>query len=123
MQKPQRLIPIALLMGLLTGCGGGSPAGNPAGAGAPQSNAMGQAVIHITWPQTSAGRASRLIPGAAASVRVTFFSDQAMTHQVATTLVPKPSQGFQSSVAVDNLPVGTLFVGGTAYPNPDGTGT
>ena len=95
----------ALAGTVLSGCGGNMQT----------ATATGRASVVIKWPARS-----RLIPDASNSIKVE-FSDGTTT--VASTLIPRPAQGGPAAVSFDPLPVGTLTVLATAYPQTDGTGT
>ena len=89
----------------LTGCGSGS---------APIADGTGRATLVIEWPETT-----RLVPVAASSITVSFSLDGAV---VAGQTVTRPTSGNTSTVTFDALPVGSLGVTASAYPNADGTG-
>jgi uncharacterized protein YjdB len=91
----------------LMGCGGSSSIGSVAAA-------TGRATLSITWPDTT-----RLIPTAASSITVSFL--QGIT-VVGTQTVARPSSGNTSTLRFGTLPLGSLTVVASAYPNTDGTG-
>ncbi len=109
---------IALLVGMLTvigtvsicGCGSGNRAEHTT-----PTLTGGRAVCTVLWPH-----ASRLVPIASKSVRVEFLQSGAV---VAERLLIRPEGGKKVSIAVENLPVDTLMVRATAYPQADGIGT
>lgn len=91
----------------LTGCGGASSLSTAA-------TTTGRATLAITWPETT-----RLIPTAANSITVRFLQGSTV---VATQTVARPSSGNTSTVTFDSLPLGSLTVVASAYPNADGSG-
>ena len=101
-------------LAMLSSCGGGGS--NLIGSGG-QSRGVGQATINVNWPAPSR---TRLIPGASASLVVTFIDKDGKTRS--TTVIPKPPSG-PSVTKIKNLPVGDLSLVVKAYPEPDGTGT
>ncbi len=98
-----------LLAVWLTGCGGG---GTPAGS---VSRATGRATVTVHWPART-----RVIPLAANSISVSVAQG---ANILTTQLLARPANGNTASVTFNSLPVGTLNVTATAYPNADGTGT
>ncbi|MGC4046255.1 MAG: Ig-like domain-containing protein [Armatimonas sp.] len=90
----------------LSGCGGAS-------SGVATSH-TGRATVSITWPERT-----RLIPVAANSIKVTFYSNNTV---VATQTATRPAGATTSTLAFDEIPAGSLAVEAVAYPNPDGTG-
>jgi hypothetical protein len=101
-------------LAMLSSCGGG--VSNLIGSGG-QSRGMGQATINVNWPAPSR---TRLIPFASTSLVVTFVDKDGKTRS--RTVITKLSSG-PSVTKIKNLPVGTLSLVVTAYPEPDGTGT
>jgi hypothetical protein len=99
---------LVVLVVLLTGCGGGGTSGNSS------STATGRATMTIHWPATT-----RLIPLAANSITVTLSQG---TQTVATQTVVRPSSGNTATLLLSALPIGTLNVVASAYPNANGTG-
>ena len=96
----------ALYAALLAGCGGGTGVNQGAGLAT-----TGRAVFTIRWPQRT-----RLIPDAANSILVSVNQDST---QVGQKLLPRPATGNTTTVTFDPLPVGTLSVTATAFPNAD----
>lgn len=100
---------------LAVGCGGsnGSSVSNPAPIAA---ETRGSATLRVIWPN----REARLIPLAANSIQIVVSSNGV---SVAEALVARPTDGTnETSTTFNDLPVGTLSVSVTAYPNADGTG-
>lgn len=103
---------------LLTGCGGG---GHKSGSSASPAAAtgFGRATLSIRWPARAVA-ASRLIPDLSNSIRVTIVQDGKV---VTTRLVARPSDvTVPSVVTFDPLPIGTVTLQASAFPNADGTG-
>ena len=97
---------------LLSGCGGvHSALHSPAGPSAP---AAGAASFAVRWPAPAQVRA-RLIPAAANSIVVTITRSGTV---IASQTLVRPA----ASLTFPALPVGTLSVSATAYPNANGTG-
>ncbi len=92
----------------LAGCGGGSN-------GSTASRARGTASLRVIWPS----RETRAIPTSANSIRIVLTKSG---DEVANKLVARPTIGNESQTEFTELPVGTLGVSVTAYPNEDGTG-
>ncbi len=101
---------LVLLCALLSGCGGVSRH-SPAGLSAP---AAGAASFAVRWPAPAQVRA-RLIPAAANSIVVTIKRGGTV---IASQTLARPA----ASLTFPALPVGTLSVSATAYPNANGTG-
>lgn len=101
---------VILLLCMLCGCGG-SRGGGSTGSG----HASGRAICAVLWPEDS-----RLVPIASKSVRVEFLQEDRV---IAERLLVRPASGGRVSAVVENLPVTTLIVRATAYPQADGTGT
>jgi outer membrane protein assembly factor BamB len=97
-----------LLAGVLMSCGGNGPT--------PIVRAeTGKATFTVQWPKRT-----RLIPAASNSIVVAIsMGTTALTQQV----LARPAAGGTASVSFSSLPVATLSVTATAYPNADGTGT
>ena len=85
------------------------------GSGDRTTEGGGRATISIDWPTRS-----RLVPVAANSIRVTVSNG---TSIITSQLLARPSGGGSSQVLFSSLPVGSLSVSATAYPQSDGTGT
>jgi len=93
------------------GCGGSSPKSAIV-------SRTGKATFTVKWPT----RTARLIPAAANSIRVIVLRKGV---QVSTQLLvrPLPGSGNNTTTATfDPLPVDTLTVSASAFPNADGTG-
>lgn len=99
---------VCCLAAMLMGCGGG---GNGIGL---TGTATGRATLTVTWPEPS-----RLIPQASNSIRVTVTSGTVMA---ASSLLQRPAGGGTSSVTFSTLPIGTLTLTASAYPQTDGSG-
>jgi hypothetical protein len=97
----------------LSGCGGMSRPGTLT-----DTPSAGRATFTIHWPERDA--TSRLIPLAANSVRVLVY-DYTQTVR-AQELIVRPTSGSTSTLTFPTLPVGSLTVTATAYPQADGTG-
>jgi protocatechuate 3,4-dioxygenase beta subunit len=95
---------------VLAGCGGGGAGGVGA------SGSTGAALLQITWPTASA---SRLIPAAANSIKVTFSLNGTV---IATQTAARPSSGNTSTLTFTGLTTGTLSAKSEAFPTTDGTG-
>lgn len=95
-----------LLMTVTMGCGNSYPG--------PNTLATSARVV-IEWPQAP----GRVMPAAAQSVRIALSDGNGYS---ASQLSSRPASGTTTSVTFTNLPVGTLDVTATAYPQPDGTG-
>lgn len=101
---------VLVLLGL-AGCNGG---GN--GAAAPTRPASAAVTIH--WPAAAAF--TRLIPAAAQSIKVALSDGNGFA---ASQTVNRPAAGTTSTLTFVNLPVGTLSVTATAYPQSGAAGT
>ncbi len=108
-----RAVSALLLLPVLVGCGTGSSPSNGAVTGSKSAN--GSVTFTIKWPQ----RTTRLIPVASNSIKVVVM--QGAT-QYTSQVVSRPTTGNSSTVTFDVLPVGTLTLAASAYPNRDGTG-
>ncbi|MBB6051158.1 Ig-like domain-containing protein [Armatimonas rosea] len=100
-------LPLLGVATTLTGCGGASSLATVAAA-------TGRATLSITWPE-----ATRLIPTAANSITISFLQG---TTVVNTQTVARPANGSSSTLSFETLPLGSLTVVASAYPNTDGTG-
>ena len=102
------------LFGLLAGCGGSHNFSTAA------SKQTGRATFTIQWPARlpSPGQ-SRLIPDAANSIKVEVRNGNV---SVSAQTLPRPASGQTSTVTFDPLPVGSLTVTATSYPQTDGSG-
>lgn len=94
----------ALLIGLLSGCGGG-------GGGQPTT---GKATFHVNWPSRAP-----LIPAATNSIRVEIKQQETV---LANRVLARPNAGGSASLIFENLPLGDLLATASAYPTPEGTG-
>lgn len=104
-----RILILALLCGLLAGCGGSNKSSD---------TSEGRASFTIKWPDRS--RSSRVIPLTAQSIKVSILQDgNVYTSQTAA----RPTTGNTTTVNFTNLPLGDLTASASAYPNADGTGT
>lgn len=99
------IVPAILALSLL-GCGGSN--------GSSSSRGRGAATLRVVWPDRG-----RAIPTAANSIRIVLIKGGT---EVANELVARPAVGNESETEFTDLPVGTLTVAVTAYPNVDGTG-
>lgn len=108
---------------ILAGCGGaGSGSGPAAKAGAAASGTTAatgsaRATVHITWPKpTTAGSArSRLIPAASTAVKIAITNG-------ATPVVSHVISAPDTSYSFGALPVGSLTVTASAYPDASASG-
>lgn len=113
---------LPLLVLATAGCGGGGD-GTPGG-----NNGRGQATVEVQWPSRSRAKAaSRLIPAAANSIRVSFLANAANGAPgipVATQLLVRPAGDAPvTRTSFTDLPQGSLAVQAVALPNADGSGT
>jgi outer membrane protein assembly factor BamB len=105
-----------LLFALFSGCGGSNGHNILA-----TTKKTGRATFTVKWPQrvTSLGR-SRLIPDASNSIKVEIKNGNV---PVTAQTLPRPASGGSSTATFNTLPVGSLTVTATAYPQTNGTGT
>lgn len=112
-------LPLLTLMAVtvVAGCGGGGGGTAIGGSGATSTagQTTGRAIFTVVWPA-----ATRLIPAASTSIKVEMLRANAV---IATQTLVKPSSGGTSSITFADLPVDTLTIRATAYPQPDATGT
>ena len=104
-----RILPCLVLLLIVAGCGGGNTASHLA-----TTSGTGRATFTVTWPART-----RLVPDASNSIAVVI--NQGIT-VVARQTLARPASGATSTVSFNLLPVGTLSVTATAFPNTDGTG-
>ncbi|RYG32207.1 DUF3500 domain-containing protein [bacterium] len=97
-----------LLWAATAACGGSS------GGSSESTTATGGATLTIIWPE-----ATRLIPVASNSIKVTFL--QGLT-TVSTQTVTRPTTGNTSTVTFPTLPSTTLTLKAEAFPNTSGGG-
>jgi hypothetical protein len=107
MKLSHGIVPAILALALL-GCGGSNGSSS-------SSRGRGSASLRVIWPS----RDGRGIPVAANSVRIVLSQGGS---DVASELVARPTLGNETQTEFTDLPVGTLAVAVTAYPNADGTG-
>ncbi len=107
-RKAIRNVAWVLLAVTAIGCGGG---------GASAFTPQGKLGIRVVWPpsQNTSGITPKVIPTASNSINVVVTQHG---HQVATALIVRPDD----SVNLVTLPIGSVTVTATAYPNADGTG-
>lgn len=100
----------ALAFGLLplTGCGS-------AGGTSATVNTVGRAQLTFRWPE----RTTRLIPFASNSIRVRLVAENRLLGEA---LLVRPTNGGLATTSFDRLPVGSVTVEATAYPDADGSG-
>ena len=97
---------------ILAGCGGGNTASNTP---LPTGSIRGSASFTVRWPAQQ-----RLIPNASQSIVVTISQGATQLQQ---QVLQRPSGAGTTTGSFTLLPVGSLTVTATAYPNIDGTGT
>ena len=101
---------LALIPGLLAGCGSGGS------SNIPRMSRTGRATLVIVWPAAT----TRLIPDATQSIRVDVLNG---TATVVTQVVNRQPGQAKATVNFPTLPVGDLTVIATAYPQPGAQGT
>lgn len=116
----QIFVPLAILVGAITGCGGGS-----GGTASVQKlvQTPGSATIVVTWPKST-----RVIPGDAQSIEVlltpvssgTYAPTQTLTN--GTDYIGRPVSGNTSTVSTVQLTPGTYTVTAEAFPATTPTG-
>jgi 6-phosphogluconolactonase (cycloisomerase 2 family) len=101
MRTVLHFIRIAFVLGLLTGCGGGSHGGG-----------TGKLNLTVHWPQRT-----RLIPDASNSIKAV------LTHgstTLDTKTLARPTEGpWTTTVTFDNLEAGEVLLTATAYPSAE----
>ena len=102
---------LVCLMALLTfvGCGGGDSKVSSS------SGAIGRASVKLEWPKST-----RLVPVSSNSVKITVTKNGT---KVAEQTLPRPVLGGTSTANFTDIPVGSVLITATAFPNQDGTGT
>ncbi|WP_309707186.1 PQQ-binding-like beta-propeller repeat protein [Armatimonas sp.] len=103
---------ITLLALALAGCGGGK------NTRAPLAQATGRAAlqINIKWPEVG----SRAIPTKAQSILITV---SAGTTRIKDVIVARPVGSALTNTRIEEVPVGTLHIAATAFPEVNATGT
>ncbi|WP_395093293.1 PQQ-binding-like beta-propeller repeat protein [Armatimonas sp.] len=103
---------LALLALALAGCGGGRSIQTP------QAQAVGRAAlqINIKWPEVG----SRAIPTKAQSILITV---SAGTTRIKDVIVARPVGNSLTNTRIEEVPVGTLHIAATAFPEVNATGT
>lgn len=105
MRSIQRFPLVVVLAALAAGCGSNSRPSAPTG---PAETRTGAAAVTIQWPD-----ASRLIPQAAASIKIEMVQGAAV---ISTQTVDAPLPGTSQTITFNNLPVGDLMARAAAYP-------
>lgn len=91
-----------------------TPAPNPSSSDAMIS-------LSIKWPKssTSASRPSKLIPSASNAITVEIYKGATLIN---SKTIARPTIGDTSTIDFEALPIGTLTITATSYPDSDGTG-
>nr|WP_309695907.1 PQQ-binding-like beta-propeller repeat protein [Armatimonas sp.] len=102
----------ALFALALSGCGAGKTALTPAA----QTTRRAALQIKIKWPDAN----SRAIPSKAQSILITV---SAGTTRIKDVIVARPVGSALTNTRIEEVPVGTLHVAATAFPEANATGT
>ncbi len=111
----RRALTAGLLLALLTGCGGHRTTVGSTGSDANTSTGQARATFTMRWPE----RNSRLVPTAANSVKVTLTYGSTWTRE---QTADRPAGGGFSTIAFDNVPVGSVVATATAHPEAGAKG-